>query len=206
LLQSMGITSRWQALGDGFRSVAVPIAPETNVIGDLRLRDLEEQPELAALVEQAQPLYDKYFHEDLLDDLRDKGDTGRLAFLVRPGEASAEARFCGVLVYKFWGPPLRAVSILRVAVPDRLRFLGYGRTLMKWIMQKATQKPRAQCAKVTLCAMPEAVAFYDRLGFAFVPDENIELPAETDDGVRRLPGAVWMEYKCGRSYKPPSRR
>lgn len=204
LLRSLGVTSRWRASQGGLGAFDLPAAPATEVLGDFRPKDLEADPALAALVADAQPLYDEHFHEDLLEDLGSK-ENARISFLVRPGQA--EQVFCGLIVYKFWGPPLRVMSILRVAVPQKFRMLGYGRQLMRWAMQKATQMPRTQCAKLTLCAMPEAITFYDRLGFAPMPDESLEMPPEESDEVpKRLPGAVWMEYKCGRSYKATGKR
>jgi len=226
LLHALGVSARWSAAAGSFEQVSVPAAPVGEMTGDLRLRDLEKSPELLKLVaEKAQPLYEEFFHEDMMEELRSwtnpscPQEGAMVAFLVSPpgagdrrpqaeedAEPSERSELLGFIVYKFWGPPLRAMSILRVAVPHKYRMMGFGRQITKWAMERAKQKPRHECAKVTLCAMPEAIAFYDRLKFTPIPVEDLaELPEEEDRG-ERLPGALWMEFRCGRAYKPVGRQ
>mmetsp|Transcript_79034 Transcript_79034/g.175133 ORF Transcript_79034/g.175133 Transcript_79034/m.175133 type:complete len:86 (+) Transcript_79034:3-260(+) len=84
--------------------------------------------------------------------------------------------------------------------------MGYGRQLMRWVLEKARQKPRSECTRVTLCAMPDAIPFYERLHFTPIPEDQLEMPAESEDSSRRVPGALWLEYRCGRAYKAPGKR
>lgn len=205
-----GITERWCALdgGEVWQQAAAPAVPATEIIGDITSRDVETKESIALLVEQVQPLYDEHFHADLREELS-SWEGARLAFLVRArpkaadGEPQQEA--LGVIVYKFWEPPLRAMSIPRLVVLKKWRMLGCGRLLMRWAMDKAQQKPPRECTKVTLCAMPEAIPFYERLKFAPRKMEEEEASAEAE-GSTLMPGAVWMEYRCGKPFKPPARK
>merc|ERR1712190_296418 len=148
--------------------------------GDLRLRDLEGCMALAALVTEAELLYDEYFHSELLEDVR-SWEGSQVGFLIkahprsapRPKDASVGeyGELLGLIIYKFWGPPLRTLSVARVAVPQKYRMQGYGRQLMRWVVDKAKQKPRSECTNISLCAMPEAIPFYERLRFTPIPQE-----------------------------------
>lgn len=218
------------AVASNQQCVHPEVMPESiagEVMGDLKLKDVDTRPEVRALVEAAEPLYEDSFHASLEDDLR-SWEGSLLGLLLRSSSSSSllgkategtsqgnkgarndsprEDELLGLIVYKHWGPPLRAMSILRLAVPQRYRMQGFGRQLMRWAMEKARQKPRSECARVTLCSMPEAIAFYERLQFTPMPLEDLcPLPEEEGEG-QRMPGALWMEYRCGRSYKPVGKR
>merc|ERR1711974_16108 len=109
-----------------------------------------------------------------------------------PGR-KAKAFFLGFITYKFWGPPLKAMSVSRVAVPERYQMQGFGRQLVRWAIDRAKQKSRYECDRVTLSAIPKAVPFYERRNF--VPVENNELP---DDDGPQVSDGVKMEYRLGR--------
>ncbi|CAE8591953.1 unnamed protein product, partial [Polarella glacialis] len=227
LLQALGVSARFRRAASsqdapfpGALLVPDELPPVLvgEVIGDLRLKDLKTNPELAALAEAIDPLYREHFHESLEEDL--EGWSGSLLGVLasRPSAApkgaadgsnsEGQRELLGFIVYKFWGPPLRAMSILRVAVPGRYRMQGFGRQIVRWAIEKARQRPRHETARCTLCAMPEAIRFYERLQFTPIPIEDLQpLPAENaEERGARMPGALWMELKCGRTYKPSVRR
>merc|ERR1711862_491904 len=103
--------------------------------------------------------------------------------------------------------PLRTMSVLRVVVPAEYRLQGYGRVLMRWVIEKAKSLCGSQCKRLTLCSMPEAISFYERLQFVPIPQDDSDGDAPTDPSLPQpLPGALWLEFKCGRSSKPASRR
>jgi len=78
---------------------------------------------------------------------------------------------------------------------------------MKWVMDKARQMRRRECQKVTLCAMPGAINFYLRLKFTPLDINEEEEEGETASASSsRMPGAIWMVYKCGRSVQKPAKR
>lgn len=100
----------------------------------------------------------------------------------------------GFLVYKFCGPPVRRLSIRNVAIPKHFRGLGYGKKLTEWAMDYAKEMPRSQCGTVTCSALPEAIPFYQRLGWEFdtqAQDQKVEVE-------NAIPGQVFMQYKCKR--------
>jgi len=212
LLRALGVTSRWSVAEHGFESLTLPPALVTEIIGDLKLKDLEQDPDVVALVSQAQPLYDHHFHEDLIEDVRSR-ESAQVGFLVarrEEGDGLVQSQFLGLIVYKHWGPPLRVLSILRLAVPSKFRLQGFGRVLMRWAIEKARQMPRTLCARLTLNSMPEAIPFYQRLQFTPIPqdenDDGGEPRVEEVDAGQPMPGALWMEMKCGRSFQPVGKR
>lgn len=205
LLSTVGVSSRWSILHpcDGLEQCAVPRAPAGDVIGDLRLRDLQENTQLAATVAKASGLCLLEFDENLEEVLQGE-EAVRLGILVDAnpigtGEVSDQAgAFLGFITYKFWGPPLKAMSISRVAVPEKYQMLGFGRQLVRWAINRAKQKPRYECDRVTLSATPNAIPFYARLNFSVVSDSSCEVPS---DQARAKESAQKMEYSLGRSTK-----
>lgn len=204
VLRALGVTSRWAFTCDSVQSLSVPDALETEMIADLKLRDLLQDPQAAALVAAAQPVYDEHFHESLLEDVVG-WENSQVGFLVakKPG---GELEFCGLIVYKHWGAPLRSMSILRVVVPQKFRMQGFGRVLMRWAIGKARELPRSQCTRITLCSMPDAIPFYERLQFTPIPLDDMEPIPQDDSLPQPMPGSLWMELKCGRAVKATGRR
>lgn len=98
---------------------------------------------------------------------------------------------------------MKAASIFRVAVPAKLRMFGYGRRLVQWFVEKARRQPRHHTNRVTLNAVPSAIAFYERLHFAPILEDDDEAPVLAVDAPHR---AMRMCYKLGRAYVPPKRR
>ncbi|CAJ1425624.1 unnamed protein product [Effrenium voratum] len=110
------------------RVVAAPkLKPE--VIGDLKMRDAEAHHFAAASA-----LCAAEFQDDLGEILQNEGI--KLCLLVEG------RRFYGFFLYKFWCPPLKALSIPRIAVEPKYQLLGFGRLMVSWAIQKAKQKPR----------------------------------------------------------------
>lgn len=195
ILRTLGVTTRWRVAGVGFEPAKLPLLQPGKVFGDLKVSDLARDPMLLGLLKEAEPLYQRHFHEDLTDEVGSWQDA-YIAFLVQPGKTTADKQLLGFVVYKFWDWPLRCMSVLRIAVPDKYRMLGCGRQLMRWAMDKARRKPRRECTKVTLCAVPEAVTFYERLNFVRTEEAtDAPMDVEDEDIPQPLPGAVWMSYR-----------
>jgi len=202
LLHAVGVKARWRALpgGAGLRQVEMPEPLRGDVVGDLKLRDFRENVNLAAVFTEVEVLYPQEFDDDLVDLLSEEGvRMGILLASPMQGERQPEPRdFYGFVIYKFWGPPLKTMSISRVAVPSRYRVQGFGRQLVRWAIERAKQKPRHECARVSLLATSSAVPFYERLNFTATSPEDSPSGAAGPE----LPGSVWMEY----SYAAASRR
>jgi ribosomal protein S18 acetylase RimI-like enzyme len=173
------------------------------MLEDLRPRRLREDPALAALVSATEPIYREHFNSTLMEELEETFEDAQVGFLVAPATDGEPAELLGFIVYRFWGPPLKAASIFRVAVPTKHRMFGYGRQLVQWFMEKARRQPRHQTNRVTLNAVPSAIAFYERLHFAPVLEDDDEMEVQADDAT---PRSMRMCYKLGRAFMPPKKR
>lgn len=208
LAYAVGVRTRWRAGAAALEAtdLAPPLCGE--VLADLRLRDVREDPTLAPLLEEMEPLYQQEFDDDMLEVFGVEGV--RLGLLVAEVPSNTEVakasspprKLLGFIVYKFWGPPLKAMSILRVAVPDRFQMLGFGRQLVRWAIERAKAKPRHECDRVSLSAIPKAVNFYERLNFVPAPDEEDAPPDEVPKGE----GTLKMEYRCGQAPRKAGKR
>merc|ERR1712087_944811 len=132
------------------------------------------------------------FDDDLIELIGEEGV--RLGLLVA-APPKCQQDLYGFIIYKFWGPPLKTMSISRVAVPARYRLQGFGRQLVRWAIEKAKRKPRHECTRVSLKATPDAVRFYQRLNFTQVLDDD-PLSGEASSNE---PNSSWMEYNYGAS-------
>lgn len=64
------------------------------------------------------------------------------------------------------GYPLPALRLARLGVDTRAQGLGIGRTLLRHVLQLAIeQRDRLGCVGVVTDAKPDAVSFYESLGF-----------------------------------------
>jgi hypothetical protein len=52
LLHALGVSARWSTEAGGLEQVEVPAAPVGEMLGDLRLKDLEKRPDLLELVKE----------------------------------------------------------------------------------------------------------------------------------------------------------
>merc|ERR1719253_2017999 len=104
------------------------------------------------------------------------------------------ARLIGYAVYRRWPAPLRMITLLRLAVMPELRCRGYGQKLVQWLYNFARQLA-SECNRVGLSALPGAVEFYKRVGFACVNRRNGDADPGTDDGDSLESAEVWMELR-----------
>lgn len=195
LLHAVGIKERWSAQMElaVLAQVEVPSPLKGEVLADIRLRDIKEDAMLTSLLEQVEDLYPQEFDDDLLELLGTEGV--RLGLLVPVGsshkqDAAEQPPMLGFIIYKFWGPPLKSMSISRVAVPKKYQMHGFGRLLVRWAIEKAKQKPRHECTSVSLLATAKAIPFYEHLNFRRMP--------EPEDDPHSSEGCVWFEYQFGR--------
>lgn len=209
LANAVGVAARWRAGPAALQPAALPPPLRGEALGDLRLRDVREDPTLAPLLTQMEPLYQQEFNDDMYEVCGVEGVRLGILVSVLPDKAGAAKvaasgprELLGFIIYKYWGPPLKAMSILRVAVLDKFQMLGFGRQLLRWAIERARQKPRHMaCDRVSLSAIPKAVSFYERLGFVPIPDED----APPDD-IPEVQGTLKMEYRCGQAQKKTGRR
>lgn len=160
----------------------------------------EAQPgtRLGQLLDQVTELSWECFKSNVVQKLQAKSEQNAPAVLVLLGQKDPQdveeelpEELLGFLVYECSGPPVRRLTIHNVAVPERLRGFGYGKRLTEWAMEHAQHLPLSQCGWLHCSALPEAVPFYERLGWEVdkkAQDERVHLENE-------LPGQVYMQYK-----------
>lgn len=85
----------------------------------------------------------------------------------------------------------------KLAVPEQHRRRGFGRLLMLWAQKQAREN--MQISSISLSALPEAVKFYQRLGF-----KKLHEITSKDDELALFPGQVYMELSTRRGKKPKS--
>lgn len=106
------------------------------------------------------------------------------------------ARLLGFLVYKRWVAPLRMIVVLRLAVVHEQRRQGFGKRLLDWIANFAQQLPPADCNKIGLSSMPDAVNFYGKMGFT---ESNYAGGLADDEHHKNGERQTWMEKRIKRA-------
>lgn len=81
-------------------------------------------------------------------------------------------RLAGFICYTFASPGY--CKIKRIAVVKLLRKGGYGRRLLRFALDKASQRPHSEVAWVALSAMDAAVPWYERFGFIDMTADDLE--------------------------------
>lgn len=159
-------------------------------IVELRKLPSDQQGLLAAQVSELSALC---FDEDSIAEL-EKRDGWFIAV------CCVDVTLLGYTVHRRWPPPLRMFVILRLAVVHGSRCKGIGRRLVDWTMRLAQMMPQSQCVKVGLSALPAAIGFYERQGFA--RGKSVAPPTaagEEDDGlIQCREQQVWMERRLER--------
>lgn len=200
-LKVFGIDSIWSSgvedVSSPLACVPIPAPKLGTVLGDIKVKKLQQDPVYRSLSEAAQPVYEHYFQSGLVEDMSQWDDV-LVAFLVDDSETP---QLLGFIVYKFFPAPLRSASIIRVAVLAGQQGNGYGKQLVQWFVEKARRMPRHSCNSVSLTAVASAVTFYERLNFVQAPVD--EQAGETDN---TDPDSTRMHYALGRAYVPPRKR
>lgn len=100
----------------------------------------------------------------------------------------------GFLVYRL-RPELDCLSIAKLAIVPEHRGQGHGRTFIDWCIKYA--KKQSSIAFISLSSLPEAVKFYQHIGFRAV---DVKLACECGPDEDLVEGQVYMEYRLkGRS-------
>merc|ERR1719272_193859 len=99
----------------------------------------------------------------------------------------------GFLIYRI-RPELESFSIAKLATVPEHRRQGHGRRFIEWCIKSA--KKQSTISFISLSSLPEAVKFYQRLGFRAV---NVDLEkaacSECEPGEDLVEGQVYMEYR-----------
>jgi len=139
-------------------------------------------PRFKRLIRQVSAMSIAHFHEDALQKVGKK--SGWRLMLYCSGNLED---LWGFAVYKV-NTVLRVLSLGKIAVPNHLQGLGFGKSMMKALQQLA--KKEADLDSMACSSLPGAVKFYQRLGFKGMPE--VEKP--DPDGVY-IAGQLFMEQR-----------
>eukprot|EP00747_Dinoflagellata_sp_TGD_P168509 gnl/TRDRNA2_/TRDRNA2_195033_c0_seq1.p1 gnl/TRDRNA2_/TRDRNA2_195033_c0~~gnl/TRDRNA2_/TRDRNA2_195033_c0_seq1.p1 ORF type:complete len:336 (+),score=86.85 gnl/TRDRNA2_/TRDRNA2_195033_c0_seq1:138-1145(+) len=78
------------------------------------------------------------------------------------------------------------LTVTRLAVPEGRRGRGYGKRLMRWLLDRAARMPRSECAWISLSSLKGSTAFYEQFGFTDMTAEDPDDDANTQ---------TWMELR-----------
>ncbi|CAD7955661.1 unnamed protein product [Amoebophrya sp. A25] len=156
---------------------------------EVRANVPQATPEMQKLVEQAKDLFAEEFEEEFASQVSKKGGY-RLTLM-----ADEAGDLCSFIMYKT-NPSEKCLSIAHVAVPSTKRRLGYGRRIMRWLIQYAKKQPRSQIAFLALSSMPGSIKFHQSLGFK---KSGNKLTKKEDEPVKEkdieyAEGQVYMTY------------
>lgn len=167
-------------------------------------QEVKDDPDVLCLLNQVRILSQECFLEDCLEHCSKRGGWRLTLLVARPKEmrlGPVQTVLLGFIVYRL-KPELGVFSVAKIAVPSALRRHGFGRQLMMWGMLAAKRDQQIGC--ISLSALPQAVSFYQRLGFK----KMHEITAKDDENAL-FPGQVYMELKMKKSRtasKPFGRR
>lgn len=138
--------------------------------------------EMASLVRQSRELSESVFDENCMLEVT-KRSGWKLSILA----SEDSAVLCGFIVSKVVKGSL---SISKLAVPADFRGQGFGKRIMDELTKAA--KKQGDVFEVCLSSLPEAVRFYERLGFKAI--RGLKLEAGED----LVEGQVYMEKRLRR--------
>jgi ribosomal protein S18 acetylase RimI-like enzyme len=180
ILSAIYVTASRPTKAEIARGVMLP-----NLFEDPKRRD---HPVYKSLLSQAAELSQIHFHEDAVANVNKK--TG-YRFLLYCSEDYED--LWGFAVYKL-KPTTGTLSVCKLAVPSCYRGLGFGTAMVK----ELTRLGRAnQCESIALSSLPEAIAFYTRIGFKKF--DGVVLP--TEEGQTYVEGQVFMELRLRKAGK-----
>jgi ribosomal protein S18 acetylase RimI-like enzyme len=158
-----------------------------NLFEDPKRRD---HPHYRSVLSQAAELSHVHFHEEALHNVN---KNTKWRFMLYCSEDLQD--LWGFAVYKMQ-PTTGILSLAKLAVPSCYRGLGFGRTMVQELIR--TGRSVQGLDTIALSSLPEAVAFYTRLGFK--KHDGVELPAE--DGQRYVEGQAYMDYRFRKPTRP----
>lgn len=183
-------------------------AEDLQVIVDVKPHSPEATgcPSMMSLLAQVKELSKECFEDNCLDGCSKRGGwhVTLLAGMGPEKEVDVTAKpklLLGFVVYRL-KPNLHVLSVAKLAVPQVYRRRGYGRQLISWAIQYVKKLPEISC--VSLASLPEAVPFYQRLGF-----RKLHVITDTTEGHEDyIPGQVYMEFptRKGKSGRTGGRR
>jgi len=138
------------------------------------------------LLEAARSLSEFMFEEDLSDFARKEG---WIVTLLVDVSSSGGRVLCGYMCHRMMPAPRSELHIERLAVTQKVQGRGYGKQLMRWVMEEASRIPQEECAVLSCSAFHRVVPFYGKYGFevADCPD-----PKKVDDEEEDDP-QTWMQ-------------
>mmetsp|Transcript_83370 Transcript_83370/g.144892 ORF Transcript_83370/g.144892 Transcript_83370/m.144892 type:complete len:513 (+) Transcript_83370:69-1607(+) len=157
------------------------------------------------LVKEVSALSMDAFEEDCLEMVTRKS-RWKMTLIARPEGSPLEldnfmlddygGYLIGFIVYRL-RPELESFSIAKLAIVPEYRRQGHGCRLIEWCIKTAKKQPNI--AFISLSSLPEAVKFYQRIGFRAV-DVKLDGSSQCGPDEDLVEGQVYMEYRLkGRS-------
>lgn len=147
-------------------------------------------PLVAPLVAAARAVQSAYFAEDYIGRVS-KRSGFRLTLLTASREGVPT--LLGYVVYRF---KECAISVAQLAIDAQFHGCGYGRKLVKWLVQEAKKNTHVEI--IALSSLPTSTGFYQHFGFRRVKVQGIS-------GEDYVEGQVYMEYRCRKPSKSRQR-
>lgn len=174
----------------------------------------QASPRLHSLVKEVSELSNAAFEEDALEMVTRKS-RWKLTLLARPegyvpasesafmlDGPSDEPPLIGFIVYRL-RPELESFSIAKLAIVPEHRRQGHGCRLVDWCFRNA--RKQSSINFISLSSLPEAVKFYQRIGFKAV-DVKFDPATQCSEGEDFVEGQVYMEFRLkGKSGKGKKR-
>lgn len=162
---------------------------------------------LKAIMKEVAELSHDAFEEDALHMVTKKGGW-KMTLMATPAgrqdedtiplrgfmlDAAPCPSLIGFLIYRL-RPDLESLSIAKLAIVPEHRQRGHGRRFIEWCVQSAKKNPAISF--ISLSSLPEAVKFYQRLGFRDV-DVKLDKVCGNQCGPDEdlVEGQVYMEYR-----------
>jgi len=136
-------------------------------------KSIQPQEGMDDLLRECSEVAQHFFSEDSVAKARERGWV--LSLLVEPLPAEPP-RLCAFMCHRPPGHGRNDLHVARLAVPETARRGGYGQRLMHWILRKAANLPKSECAWVSLSSLDTAMPFYEKFGFIDMTCDDMEDP------------------------------
>lgn len=211
-------SSRWQEDPVSVEDIApTPMAPKEPPVEFIENIQpfspaTQSHPRLKSIMQEVTLLSNDAFEEDALHMVTRKGGW-RMTLMVCPeGSVDAETLplngFCldaaepqtlpsliGFLVYRL-RPELDCLSIAKIAIVPEHRRLGHGKRLIDWCIKSG--KKQKSLDFISLSSLPEAVKFYQHIGFRAIDVKLEGLSNQCGPDEDLVEGQVYMEYRLNK--------
>lgn len=162
-------------------SEGMPSETKERFLVNVAVNDLN----LVPLIARAREVQSAYFAEDYISRISKRSGYRMTLFTeIQDGVETV----LGYVVYRF---KAEAVSVIQFAIAPEFHRQGFGKKLIKWLIQYSK---KANAEIIALSSLPTSTGFYQHFGFKKVKVKGVS-------GEDYVEGQVYMEYRCRRPLK-----